>query len=147
MPYDQRGSELLSEDECKRLLASTGASGENGRLAIDTEEGPPYVIPVNFSCYEDSILIRLGPGFAAHHLDGANVTFEIDDAEPYGRKGWSVLVEGHVTLLTYEEVARLGRNLPRAIVTLPGVRVFSLRPETISGRSLGGDREFPSTTS
>ena len=54
MPYDQRGSELLGEDECKQLLASTGASGGNGRLAIDREEGPPYVIPVNFSCYEDA---------------------------------------------------------------------------------------------
>jgi hypothetical protein len=60
-----------------------------------------------------------------------------DDAEPYGRKGWSVLVEGHATLMTYEEMARLGRNIPRPIVASPGVRMFSLRPETINGRSIG----------
>ncbi len=144
MTYDQRGSELLSEDECKRLLASAGASGRTGRLAI-AREGSPYLIPVNFSYYDDTILIRLGPGFAAHHLDGANVTFEIDDAEPYGRKGWSVLVEGHTTLKTYDEVARLGRNIPHPIVTSPGVRVFSLQPETISGRSIGLDQESPPT--
>jgi nitroimidazol reductase NimA-like FMN-containing flavoprotein (pyridoxamine 5'-phosphate oxidase superfamily) len=140
MSYDQRGSELLGDDECKRLLAAAAASGHTGRLAVG-REGSPYVIPVNFSYYEEMILIRLGPGFAAHHLDGASVTFEIDDAEPYGRKGWSVLVEGHATLMTYEEIARLGRNIPRPIVTLPGVRVFSLRPETISGRSIHKDQE------
>ena len=61
MPYDQRGSELLGEDECKRLLASAGASGHIGRLAI-SREGSPYVIPVNFSYHEEAILIRLGPG-------------------------------------------------------------------------------------
>ena len=88
-------------------------------------------------------MIRLGPGFAAHHLDGADVTFEIDDAEPYGRRGWSVLAEGQATLMTYDELARLGRNIPRPIVTSPGVRVFSLRPETISGRSIGHDQETP----
>jgi nitroimidazol reductase NimA-like FMN-containing flavoprotein (pyridoxamine 5'-phosphate oxidase superfamily) len=136
MTYDQRGSELLGEDECKRLLASAGASGQTGRVALE-REGSPYLIPVNFSYYEGAILIRLGPGFAAHHLDGANVTFEIDDAEPYERKGWSVLVEGHATLMTYEEIARLGRNIPRPIVASPGVRMFSLRPETINGRSIG----------
>ena len=142
MPYDQRGSELLNEDECHRLLASAAASERTGRLAMN-REGPPYVIPVNFSCYEGAILIRLGPGFAAHHLDGAEVTFEIDDAEPYGKRGWSVLVEGQATLMTYDELARLGRNIPRPIVMSPGVRVYSLRPETMSGRSICHDREPP----
>jgi len=142
MTYAQRGSELLSEDECKRLLASAGASGHTGRIAID-RAGSPYLIPVNFSYYEDTILIRLGPGFAAHHLDGASVTFEIDEAEPYGRKGWSVLVEGRATLKTYDEIARLGRNMPHPIVMFPGVRVFSLQPETISGRSIGHYQESP----
>jgi nitroimidazol reductase NimA-like FMN-containing flavoprotein (pyridoxamine 5'-phosphate oxidase superfamily) len=140
MTYDQRGSELLSEEECKKLLASAGASGQTGRLAI-AREGSPYLIPVNFSYYEGTILIRLGPGFAAHHLDGANVSFEIDDAEPYGRKGWSVLVEGHATLKPYQETARLGRNIPHPIVVSPGVRVFSLRPETISGRCISPVQE------
>lgn len=146
MSNDQRGSELLSEDECKALLASTGASGKTGRLAIG-REGSPYVIPVNFSYHDDVILIRLGPGLAAYHLDGASVAFEIDDAQPYGRKGWSVLVEAQATLLTYDEIARLGRNLPRPIVAIPGMRVFSLRPETISGRSLGRDQDSLPATS
>jgi len=48
-----------------------------------------------------------------------------------------VLVEGRATLMTYEEIARLGRNIPRPIVASPGVRMFSLRTETISGRSIG----------
>ena len=140
MPYDQRGSEVLGEDECKRLLASAGASGHTGRLAVG-REGSPYVIPVNFSYCEGAILIMLGPGFAANHLDGAIVTFEVDDAEPYERRGWSVLVEGRANLMTYEELARLGRSIPRPIVASPGVRLFSLRPETISGRSIRHSNE------
>jgi hypothetical protein len=140
MPYDQRGSELISEGECRRLLASASAAGKTGRLAI-SRDGPPYVIPVNFSYYEDTILIRLGPGFAAYHLDGAIVTFEVDDAEPFARSGWSVLVEGPANVVTYDELARLGRNVPSPIVMLPGVRMFCLRPEHISGRSLRHDHE------
>jgi hypothetical protein len=142
MPYDQRGSELLSEDECKRLMGSAGASGHPGHLAME-REGSPYVIPVNFSYFEDTIMIRLGPGFADYHLDGARVSFEVDDAEPYERKGWSVLVDGNATLLTCEEVARLGRNIPHPVVMSPGVRVFSLRPESVSGRSICHDPQPP----
>ena len=138
MAYDQRGSDMLHEDECRRLLELAGASGRVGRLAIN-REGSPYVIPVNFSVCDDMILIRLGPGFAAHHLDGVTVTFEIDHSEPYSKKGWSVLVEGTARVMTYEEVARLGRNVPQPIVMYPGMRVFSIRPEAVSGRSIRHD--------
>jgi hypothetical protein len=88
MSYDQRGSEIISEDECRRLLKVAGASGRVGRLAINPE-GSPYVIPVNFSVSDQMILIRLGSGFAAHHLDGQIAAFEIDHAEPYSKRGWS----------------------------------------------------------
>ncbi len=117
------------------MLKLAGASGRVGRLAIN-REGSPYVIPVNFSVCDEEILIRLRPGFAAHHLDGVTATFEIDHAEPYSKKGWSVEVEGPARLLTYEEVARLGRNVPEPLVMYPGMRVFSIRVERISGRSI-----------
>jgi nitroimidazol reductase NimA-like FMN-containing flavoprotein (pyridoxamine 5'-phosphate oxidase superfamily) len=140
MACDQRGSEVTSHEECRRLLELAGASGEVGRLGVN-REGPPYIIPVNFSFCDDQILIRLGPGFAAYHLNGETVTFEIDHVEPYAKQGWSVAAQGTARLLPYEEVARLGRNVPRPIVLYPGMRVFSIRPDVISGRSVRHDHE------
>jgi nitroimidazol reductase NimA-like FMN-containing flavoprotein (pyridoxamine 5'-phosphate oxidase superfamily) len=140
MPFDQHGSYVIDQDECRRLLELAGATRQLGRLAIN-REGSPYVIPVNFSVCDETILIRLRPGFAAHHLDGATVTFEIDHVEPYSKRGWSVEVEGPAKLLTYEEVARLGRNIPHPLVMYPGIRVFSIRPDKISGRSICHDYE------
>ena len=61
MPYDQRGSELLSENECHRLLASAAASERTGRLAMN-REGRPYVIPVNFSVLRGRHFDQAGPG-------------------------------------------------------------------------------------
>ena len=138
MANDQRGSDMISEDECRRLLALAGASGEVGRLAM-SREGPPHLVPLNFSVCGDDILIRLGPGFAAYHLDGETVTFEIDHSESYSRKGWSVLAEGTARVLTYDEVAQLGRNVPHPTVMEPGMRVFAIRLETVSGRSIRHD--------
>jgi hypothetical protein len=140
MPFDRHGSDVIDEDECRKLLELAGASGRVGRLAIN-REGSPFVIPVNFSVCDETILVRLRPGFAAHHLDGATVTFEIDDVEPYSKKGWSVEIEGPARLLTYDEVARLGNNIPRPIVMYPGIRVFSIQPDRISGRSIRHDYE------
>jgi nitroimidazol reductase NimA-like FMN-containing flavoprotein (pyridoxamine 5'-phosphate oxidase superfamily) len=148
MAFDRHGSLVIDEAECRKLLAHAGASGRVGRLAIN-REGSPFVIPVNFSVCDEMILVRLRPGFAAHHLDGATVTFEIDHVEPYSKNGWSVEVEGPARLLTYEEVARLGRNIPHPLVMYPGIRVFSIQPDKISGRSLQSDyegsRPLPST--
>jgi hypothetical protein len=140
MPLDRHGSNVIDENDCRTLLKLAGASGRVGRLAIN-REGSPFVIPVNFSVCDEMILIRLRPGFAAHHIDGATVTFEIDHAEPYSKQGWSVVVEGSARLLTYEEVARLGRNVPHPLVMYPGARVFSIRPDKISGRSIRHDHE------
>lgn len=143
MSYDQRGSAVIDEDECRHLLHLAGASGRVGRLAIN-REGSPYIIPVNFSFCDEMIVVRLGPGFAAHHLDGETVTFEIDHSESYSKRGWSVEITGRAKVLTYEEVARLGRNVPRPIVMYPGMRVFSIHPETISGRFIRHDHQYVS---
>lgn len=140
MPFDERGSDVMDEEECRTLLELAGASEQVGRLAINRESSP-YVIPVDFSYFDEEILIRLGPGFAAHHLNGTTAAFEIDHSEPYSKSGWSVTLEGPARVMTYEEVARLGRNAPRPIVMSPGMRVFAIRPERISGRTIRHDHE------
>jgi hypothetical protein len=79
-------------------------------------------------------VIRLGTGWAAFHLDGAAVTFEADQVAASRRTGWSVVVEGVARVVPYDDVARLGANMPTPIVTVPGIRVFEIVPFKVTGR-------------
>ncbi len=134
---DPRGSTVLGEDACRRRLARASASGV-GRVAINGTRSP-HVIPVNFTVVGGGIVIRLGTGWAAFHLNGAAVTFETDQATTPRHTGWSVVVEGIAHAVPYEEVARLGANLPSPIVTAPGVRVFEIVPFKVTGRAVEPD--------
>ena len=138
MKFDPRGSVVLSEDACRRRLEHAAASSSVGRIAVN---GPrsPYVIPVNFTVVEGGIVIRLGTGWAAFHLDGVAVTFETDQAAASRRSGWSVVVEGVARVVPYDDVARLGVNLPSPIVSVPGVRVFEIIPFKVTGRAVESD--------
>ena len=138
MKFDPRGSAVLSEDACRRRLEHAAASSSVGRIAVN---GPrsPYVIPVNFTAAEGGIMIRLGTGWAAFHLDGAAVTFETDQATVSRRSGWSVVVEGIARLVPYDEVARVGVNLPTPMVSARGVRVFEIIPFKVTGRAVEPD--------
>lgn len=138
MSLDQRGSIVLSPAECQAFLERAAAALGTGRLAVNGVRSP-YLIPVNFSLVEGGILIRLGPGWAAFHLDGADVSFEVDEAVPTQRSGWSVVIEGVARVLPYEEAARLGANVPNPIVTTPGVRVFEVIPFKVTGRAVTRD--------
>ena len=124
---DRRGSTVLGEGPCRKHLAREAAANGIGRVAINGSPSP-YVIPVNFTMVEGGIVIRLGTGWAAYHLDGAAVTFEADQFAASRHTGWSVVVEGVARAVPYDEVGRLGANLPNPIVTLPGVRVFEIVP-------------------
>ncbi len=145
---DPRGSTVLGEDACRRRLVRAAASSGIGRVAINGAHSP-YVIPVNFTVVEGGIVIRLGTGWAAFHLDGAAVTFETDQATASRRSGWSVVVEGVAHAVPYDDVARLGANLPTPMVTEPGVRVFEIVPFKVTGRAvepdLRGEQREPST--
>ena len=138
MKFDPRGSVVLSEDACRRRLEHAAASSSLGRIAV---HGPrsPYVIPVNFTVVEAGIVIRLGTGWAAFHLDGVAVTFETDHAAASWRSGWSVVVEGVARIVPYDDVARLGVNLPTPMVSVPGVRVFEIIPLKVTGRAVEPD--------
>jgi hypothetical protein len=135
---DQRGSAVLGEDACWRHLAREAAASGVGRVAVNGERSP-HVIPVNFKVVDRGIVIRLGPGWAAFHLDGSAATFEADQAEAIQHSGWSVVVEGVAHVVTYDDIARLGANLPTPMVTAPGVRVFEIVPFKITGRAVEPD--------
>ena len=138
MKLDPRGSTVLGEDACRRHLAREAAASGVGRVAINGDRSP-YVIPVNFTVVGGGIVIRLGTGWAAFHLDGAAVTFEADQAVASQHSGWSVVVEGVARIVPYDDVARLGANLPSPIVSAPGVRVFEIVPYKVTGRAVEPD--------
>jgi len=81
---------VLSRRECLALLATV----EVGRLGVSIE-ALPAILPVNFRLFRDRIIIRTVPGTK---LDAAAaqavVAFEVDDYDPQGTWGWSVLVRG-----------------------------------------------------
>jgi hypothetical protein len=139
MKLDPRGSAVLGEDACRRRLTQAAAASGIGRIAINGERSP-YVIPVNFTVVDGGIVIRLGTGWAAFHLDGAPVTFETDQAVAPRHFGWSVVVEGVAREVPYEEVARLDDViLPTPIVTEPGFQVFEIIPFKVTGRAVEPD--------
>lgn len=103
-PTDHRGLEVLSPEECDRLLETTPI----GRVAF-VHAGEPQILPVNYRYVEGSIVIRttVGSKLDVAEMEG-RFAFEIDDWDPATRTGWSVLGHGIATVVTdEEEVARL----------------------------------------
>jgi nitroimidazol reductase NimA-like FMN-containing flavoprotein (pyridoxamine 5'-phosphate oxidase superfamily) len=79
----------LNVDECMRLLQTHNF----GRLAF-ASEGWPLVLPVNYVFDGRSVVIRTEPGAKLDDAPKARVAFEIDEAAPDGKWGWSVVVRG-----------------------------------------------------
>ena len=91
-PAENEFSEL-SREECLELLARC----RFGRLAVCAGEGAPVVRPVNYVFDErsQSVVFRTAAGSKLHALiRSAQAAFEIDDARPQTRTGWSVIIVG-----------------------------------------------------
>ena len=126
---DEHPSDVLAEEECRRLLGSSGI----GRLGF-TRGALPEVRPVSFTVRGDEVVIpaRLGSATLAA-LTGTVVVLAVDSWAQQGRTaddagGWAVSVVGLV---------RLDPGLPggtssgdlRQLRLLPGiVRGWRVRP-------------------
>lgn len=101
---DHRGSEVLTAEECDRLLEETPI----GRVAF-LLDGEPQILPVNYRLDHGSIVIRTTDGSKIeaaemHHRFG----FEIDHWDPESRSGWSVVAHGSGEVINdAEEIGRL----------------------------------------
>src|SRR5262245_9892659 len=96
MEVDRNGLEVLSREDCLRLLGTARL----GRVAASSG-ALPIILPVNF-CFDGlQILIRTGRGT---QLDAATrntvVAFEADEIEPAWNAGWSVTVTGFARRLS-----------------------------------------------
>lgn len=93
------GVEILSEDECRDLLASSVIR----RVAI-TLGALPAVLPVNFAVVVGDIVFLTGEGSKLRAaLEQAAVAFEVDDFDAARRTGWSVLAVGMATEITDDD--------------------------------------------
>lgn len=134
---DQRGSRILSQAECRQLLA-TGAGGV-GHLGLVTT-GAVTVLPLNFTVSSGDVILRLAPGATLQALaEHPLVAFVVDalEADGEGRPGaWSVLVQGEARIvrdpLQLAELEALGLT---PLVAEAGQVYVRIHAERISGRS------------
>ncbi|MFI7415763.1 pyridoxamine 5'-phosphate oxidase family protein [Nonomuraea sp. NPDC049684] len=135
MQLDSSGLQVLSREECLRLLSSTPI----GRIVF-TDRALPAVQPVNFCLDGERVVIRTSIGSklaaATRH---AVVAFEADEFDPAMRTGWSVTAVGHARAVTDPaETARLAA-LPLS-PWAPGSRdhYIVVDAEQVSGRRIAG---------
>jgi nitroimidazol reductase NimA-like FMN-containing flavoprotein (pyridoxamine 5'-phosphate oxidase superfamily) len=123
----------LSQEECYRLLATQ----QIGRLGVNAENYP-LIFPVNYALDDEVVVFRSNAGLKLTAADHANVTFEVDDIDPFRRTGWSIVIRGLA-----EEVTRDHRDelIARTAATgvepwAPGDRGHWLRiiPHKVTGR-------------
>lgn len=121
--------EELDRDAALQLLGTQSL----GRLAIGRSDGPPHVVPVNYTLLRGSVVFRSLPGTKLDLLVDEPVTFEVDHWDPDARRGWSVVVEG----LAYEASDRemeVEAVDPKSAVERQDSRWVRLMPQSISGR-------------
>ena len=128
-----RGLEILSTEECLSLLRSRSL----GRVAVQLGE-MPSILPVNYALLDGDIVFRTDPGsklLAA--LMKVLFAFEVDDADPRTRTGWSVLVVGYSEQVrdraTLARVDELGL---KPWVTEGRDFVVRIRTKTMTGRRI-----------
>lgn len=128
-----RNLEILSRDTCLELLRTQYL----GRVAVRLGEAPT-ILPVVFAVLGDDVVFRTDPGTKmSAAIMHTIVAFEVDDADPVSRSGWSVLVVGPVEEVT--DAAALAQV--EALGLEPWVdggrdRVLRIRSRTVTGRRI-----------
>jgi nitroimidazol reductase NimA-like FMN-containing flavoprotein (pyridoxamine 5'-phosphate oxidase superfamily) len=133
MKLDSAGLEVLSREECHKLLASVPI----GRIVF-TERALPAVQPVNFVVDGDEVVIRTSVGSKlAAAARNAIVAFEADEFDPLTRTGWSVTAVGRARAV--HDPAEIERLAGLGLTTwAPGSRdhYIVVRTDQITGRRL-----------
>jgi pyridoxamine 5'-phosphate oxidase-like protein len=135
MWIDDRGSEVLTPPECRRLLAVAAKERRHGHLGVP-QGGAPLVLPVDYAVHGPDVVLRIGEGLF-HQVDARLVAFQVDGVtETGGVEGdqsekWSVLVQG----LAIEECQNVPTtHVPHPEVIEPGERVVRIRADVVTGR-------------
>ena len=133
MELDRTGLEVLTRAECLALLRTSLV----GRVIV-TDRALPAAFPVNFAMLDDDVVFRTTAGSKLEVASAqAVVAFEVDDLDPIGQTGWSVLIQGLARRIQDPaDVTRAG-TLPFQ-PWAPGKRLEFMRisSELVSGRRL-----------
>ena len=122
--------------ECLELLAGS----HFGRVAISRGDDAPIIRPINyvFDQRSQSVVFRTMSGTKLHGLVHAReAAFEIDEIEPGGRTGWSVVISGVAEEI--ENPSEIRRLLKIGLeVWAPGDLSYwaRVRARTVSGRRI-----------
>jgi uncharacterized protein len=99
---DDPGREVLSEEECHRLLSE----GSQGHLAY-TDGALPAILPVTYVLQDGQVVVATRrDGSLAAALRGSVVAFGIDSWDGGLGTGWGVTVVGPTRLVTDPDEAR-----------------------------------------
>lgn len=80
----------LTRDECFELLRTQPV----GRLAVVDDDGPPFVVPVNYLVSGEAIVFRSDAGLKVRLVRRRPVSFQADFIDQFHHTGWSVLAHG-----------------------------------------------------
>jgi len=124
--------EEMDDEECIALLGRH----RFGRLAV-VVEGAPLVFPVNYVFSGGRVAIRTDEGSKLTAAALGQVAFEIDEADPSDRTGWSVIVRGVGFDITdsIDQISESMREFP-VETWAPGAKAHWIRiePSSVSGR-------------
>ncbi len=126
--------EILDTTECRDLLERSDV----GRLGVSID-ALPVVLPVNYAVDGDAVIIRTTPGTKlSAALFETVVAFEVDDYEPNGDVGWSVLVQGVATEIADADQIVRAQQLPLRPISAGGRsdRFVRIDMGTVTGRRL-----------
>jgi uncharacterized protein len=124
----------LGREECLRLLAG----GVVGRVVF-TEAALPAAHPVTYLLDGDEIVFCTANGgkLAAATLQRV-VAFQVDEIDPEGRTGWSVLGVGQAYEVTDpRRLAELIDRMPAPWLTNRGGHTVAIPLKRLTGRVLG----------
>jgi nitroimidazol reductase NimA-like FMN-containing flavoprotein (pyridoxamine 5'-phosphate oxidase superfamily) len=130
-----RNLELLPREECLRLLHTQYL----GRVGVRIGQAPS-ILPVVFAMLDDDIVFRTDPGTKlSAAVMRTIVAFEVDDADPTTRTGWSVLVVGPVEEVTdAKTLARVDALGLEPWVDHDRDYVLRIHSRTVTGRRIPG---------
>ena len=133
---DHAGLEVLSQEECMRLLTQSHI----GRVGV-TMQALPAVLPVNFALLDGDVLIRTGGGTKLDAaLANTVVAFEVDGYDPIYHSGWSVMLTGVAKEVTDPDELERAQRVPlRPWAPGPGDRFVRIATYLISGRRIPDD--------
>lgn len=125
---DDHGSEVLTLEECRRLLALAVHQGNHGHLGF-RDSGAPTILPLDYSFDGGDVVVQIGEGLHRRVADDQMVAFAVDGEE--GGKLWSVLVRGYASDTPALEP---GQEPPHPRAPKPGTRLVRITADVVTGR-------------